>query len=129
MELHKSIRNARRAAEMTGVDVAGDLGITAAQYRRYERGEVVPNATIIMQLASRFACSEPARMRLGGGEAPDTAVENVQRMDLDLKEGETLTIVLNATVTPSVSREPIDKKPYKRFTQNSVQEQADKKRA
>ena len=57
MELHESIRAARQKYKMTGKKIADLLGMSAPAYLRYERGEVVPSANIIMKLADIYGCT------------------------------------------------------------------------
>lgn len=111
MELSDSIRAARQLAKMSGKEVADALNMSAAAYRRYERGEVVPSAQVILDLAGLFKCSPNAVMQTGGVD-PQATASNVQQLDLDLKEGETLTIVVNATVKPTTSSQT-DTQPYR----------------
>ena len=68
MELHESIRKARQQAGVSGAKIAELLGMSAQAYRRYERGEVVPNATTILELAGILQCSPTALMQTGGVE-------------------------------------------------------------
>ena len=101
MELHESIRAARQRAKFSGSKVAEMLGMSAQAYRRYERGEVVPNATTILQLSEILECTPNAVMQTGGVEDDSPVRTNLQQFDLELKQGETLSLVINATVAPA----------------------------
>jgi transcriptional regulator with XRE-family HTH domain len=127
MELSDSIRAARQLAKMSGKEVADALDMSAAAYRRYERGEVVPSAQVILDLAQLFKCSPNAVMQTGGVD-PQATASNVQQLDLDLKEGETLTIVVNATVKPA-NIQPIKNEPYAPKVSSLPRSTAAKKRA
>ena len=110
MKLHESIRAARQRAKFSGAKVAEMLNMSAQAYRRYERGEVVPNATTILQLAEILGCTPNAVMQTGGVEDESPVRTNLQQFDLELKQGETLSLVINATVAPAqVEAKP---KPY-----------------
>ena len=113
MKLHDSVRAARQLAKMSGKEVADALDMSAAAYRRYERGEVVPSAQTILDLATLFNVSPNAVMQTGGVEERAAGAAHVQQMDFDLKEGETLTIVLNATVQPTATKQG-KSEPYRR---------------
>tara|TARA_R100001594_G_scaffold115990_1_gene150893 strand:+ start:567 stop:959 length:393 start_codon:yes stop_codon:yes gene_type:complete len=114
MLLHESIRAARQRAKFSGAKVAEMLNMSAQAYRRYERGEVVPNATTILQLAGLLGCSPTAVMQTGGVEDESPIRTNLQQFDLELKEGETLSLVINATVAPTqVAPKPRPVKSYK----------------
>jgi len=97
MKLHESMKAARREHKMSGVAVAEILGMSAAAYRRYERGEVVPNATVILALSDLFNCSPTALMQTGGIDASATP-RRIQRLEVDLREGEVLTFEIHARV-------------------------------
>ena len=101
MELHESIRAARQRKKISGAVIAGHLDMSAGAYRRYERGEVVPSATTIIELACLLDCSPTALMLTGGLEEDPPPRNNVQQLDLELREGETMQIVINATVKPA----------------------------
>lgn len=101
MELHESIRAARQRKKMSGAVVARHLDMSAGAYRRYERGEVVPSATTIIELAALLDCSPTALMLTGGLEEEPPPRNNIQQLDLELREGETMQIVINATVKPA----------------------------
>tara|TARA_R100000664_G_scaffold32430_1_gene47384 strand:- start:243 stop:635 length:393 start_codon:yes stop_codon:yes gene_type:complete len=114
MKLHESIRAARQRAKFSGAKVAEMLDMSAQAYRRYERGEVVPNATTILQLAELLGCSPTAVMQTGGVEDESPVRTNLQQFDLELKQGETLSLVINATVAPAqVEQKPQHLDPYK----------------
>lgn len=114
MELYESIRAARQRAKFSGAKVAEMLGMSAQAYRRYERGEVVPNATTILQLAEILGCTPNAVMQTGGVENESPVRTNLQKFDLELKEGETFSLVINATVAPTqVAPKPRPVDPYK----------------
>ena len=104
MELHESIRAARQRKKMSGAVVAKHLDMSAGAYRRYERGEVVPSATTIIELAALLDCSPTALMLTGGLEEEPPPRNNIQQLDLELREGETIQIVINATVKPATAR-------------------------
>jgi transcriptional regulator with XRE-family HTH domain len=104
MELHESIRAARQRKKMSGAVVAKHLDMSAGAYRRYERGEVVPSATTILELAGLLDCSATALMLTGGLEEEPPPRNNIQQLDLELREGETMQIVINATVKPAAIR-------------------------
>ena len=113
MLLHESIRAARQRAKFSGAKVAEMLDMSAQAYRRYERGEVVPNATTILQLAELLGCSPTAVMQTGGVEEEPPTRTNLQQIDLELHEGETLSLVINATVRPAEAAvKPKRSKPF-----------------
>jgi transcriptional regulator with XRE-family HTH domain len=105
MELYESIRKARQQAGVSGAKIAELLGMSAQAYRRYERGEVVPNATTILELAEILQCSPTALMQTGGVE--EQRPTNLQQFDFELREGETLSIAINATVSPTTTEATI----------------------
>ena len=111
--LADSLREARRRTNMSGVRAAELLGLSAAAYRRYERGEVVPSAQTILQMADLFDCSPTALMLHGGEEPHHRNRRNIQQVDVNLSEGDAITITINAEVRtqPQVNNE-LDK-PYK----------------
>jgi transcriptional regulator with XRE-family HTH domain len=81
---------------MTGLVVSEKLGISAPAYRRYERDEVVPPATIILQLADLYGVPTDVILRGGGGVlARPSSAETVE---VDLGEGQTIRIEINARI-------------------------------
>ena len=108
-KLPKSLRDARQLYKKSGVEVAEALKMSAAAYRRYERGEVVPSAAIILQLAELYGCSPNAVMQHGGveeGQPGDSGVRhNVQ---LNIEPGDTFTITINATAAADQSENKDD---------------------
>jgi len=97
MKLHESMKAARRDNKMSGVAVAEILSMSAAAYRRYERGEVIPNANVILALSDLYDCSPTAVMQTGGIDASATP-RRIQRLEVDLKEGDVLTLEIHAKV-------------------------------
>ncbi len=97
MELHESLRLARSRAGLTGVKMASMLGITAPAYLRYERGEVVPAADLILKMAGELGCSPSALMLTGGGESTSGGAprKRGETLDVTLAEGETVKIEIN----------------------------------
>ena len=68
----------------------------------------------ILRLAEILGCTPNAVMQTGGVEDESPVRTNLQKFDLELKEGETLSLVINATVAPAqVAPEPRPLEPYK----------------
>jgi transcriptional regulator with XRE-family HTH domain len=88
---------------MTGLAVAEKLGISAPAYRRYERDEVVPPATIIVQLADIYGIPTDAILR-GGGRVP-AGPGSAETIEVDLGEGQTIRIKVNARTRLAGSRD------------------------
>jgi transcriptional regulator with XRE-family HTH domain len=102
MELHESIRAARQKYKMKGVQVADKLGLTSAAYLRYERGEVVPSANTIMNLADLYGCTTDAVMRTGGVDGPDKSLQGLGKVNFDLRTGEIVRIEISSHSLNSV---------------------------
>ena len=80
MLVQDSLRMTRRRFKMTGKAVALKLGKSPAAYRRYERGEVIPNLELINNLSNIYGCSIDALIKSGGlenGNDPSTHVIEV----------------------------------------------------
>ena len=102
MELHESIRAARQKYKMTGKKIADLLGMSAPAYLRYERGEVVPSANIIMKLADIYGCTERSVMRTGGVDGPDKSPQGLGKVNFDLRTGEIVRIEISSHSLDSV---------------------------
>ena len=72
MTIGLCLREARKNAELSVDAIAEKLDVSSAAYRRYERDEVSPQASIILRL-----------------------------VEMQVGQGQTLSITINATVTPS----------------------------
>ncbi len=102
MELHDSLRAARKRTKISGAKLAEQLNMSAQAYRRYERGEVIPSATTILKLSEILRVSPTALMLTGGEEdEPQAPREEINQIDLDLREGQTLQIYIEANVVKS----------------------------
>ena len=93
MKLHKSLRAARVNHGMSGASVAKQLEISPAAYLRYERGEVVPGANIITKLSDIYSCSTDLLLKGESG-----GVTKFNNIEVDLRQGETLTLQFTARV-------------------------------
>ena len=128
MSLPESLRAARQHFGLSGVKVADALGMSAAAYRRYERGEVVPSAQVILELSNILGCSPTALMTTGGKETAQQNRTNIQQVDLTLEDGDTMTIVINASVNSSAKVTKIIE-PYEPYAEPSTVKEAAKKKA
>ena len=128
MSLPESLRAARQHFGLSGVKVAAALGMSAAAYRRYERGEVVPSAQVILELSNILGCSPTALMTTGGKETDQQNRTNIQQVDLTLEEGDTMTIVINASVNSSSKVTKITK-PYEPYVEPTPMQEAVRKKA
>jgi transcriptional regulator with XRE-family HTH domain len=113
MEMSDSLRACRQHYRQSGVNVAAALKMSAAAYRRYERGEVVPSAEIIMKLAKLYGCSLNAVLITGGIEEDVVRNEVRENLDVKINEGETLTITINASIGQRATSKTPKDTPYK----------------
>jgi len=97
MTIGEALRAARANAGMTGEQIADRLEISSAAYRRYERDEVSPQASIILMLADIYGISLDTLLR-GSEGASDTPRQVVE---MQVGQGQTLSITINAHVTDS----------------------------
>ncbi len=97
MTVGAALRLARKNAGMTGDDVAAHLAISTGAYRRYERDEVSPQASIILQLASVYGITTDTLLRgkTGASDTPRQVVE------MQVGQGQTVSITINAQVIDS----------------------------
>ena len=102
MELHDSLRAARKRIKISGVKLAEQLNMSAQAYRRYERGEVIPSAITILKLSEILRCSPTALMLTGGeDDKPQAPRKEINHIDLDLQEGQTVQIYISVNVVKS----------------------------
>ena len=73
------------------------LRLFRGRRRRYERDEVSPQASIILRLADLYGISTDTLLR----GAADTSDTPRQVVEMQVGQGQTLSITINATVTPS----------------------------
>jgi transcriptional regulator with XRE-family HTH domain len=131
-DLPASLRAARQYHKKSGVEVAEALGMSPAAYRRYERGEVVPSAAVILQLAELYGCSPTAVMRTGGVEADKPESASKHSVELNLEAGDTFTITINATAAAAQAEEAAEEfyePPFKPQSEPRVTKAKSKKRA
>ena len=57
MEVAQALKQWRKEAGLTQMDVAYKLGVPQANYARWETGKVIPSATKIKQIAEVFDVS------------------------------------------------------------------------
>lgn len=82
---------AREQYKISGVDMARELGISAAQYRRYERDVVDPPVRVILLMAEKFQLSTDALIT----GTTDKLEEGInQNLTIDVKPGETIKILV-----------------------------------
>jgi transcriptional regulator with XRE-family HTH domain len=111
MTLGVSLRLARIKFKMNGLEVSQKLNLTAPAYRRYERDEVDPSASTMLKLSEVYGCSIQALYHHGGEELDGVA--NVPSINLNLKAGQAVNIVVNAGDENGESEE-IKEKPRSR---------------
>tara|TARA_Y100000588_G_scaffold203185_1_gene217014 strand:- start:1099 stop:1536 length:438 start_codon:yes stop_codon:yes gene_type:complete len=104
-DLPASLRAARQYHKKSGVEVAEALAMSPAAYRRYERGETMPSAGVILQLSELYGCSPTAVMRSGGVEADKPESASKHSVELNLEAGDTFTITINATAAAAQAEE------------------------
>ncbi len=104
-DLPESLRAARQYHKKSGVEVAEALAMSPAAYRRYERGETMPSAGVILQLAELYGCSPTAVMQSGGVEADKPESASKHSVELNLEAGDTFTITINATAAAAQAEE------------------------
>jgi transcriptional regulator with XRE-family HTH domain len=100
MTVGTALRLARKNAGMTGDDVADHLELSTGAYRRYERDEVSPQASIILQLADIYGITTDTLLR-GATDASDTPRQVVE---MQVGQGQTVSITINAQVIDSAQR-------------------------
>jgi len=105
IRLPDSLRAARQLYKKSGVEVAEALEMSPAAYRRYERGETMPSAAVILQLAELYGCSPNAVLCTGGVEPSKEAGAAKHSVELNLEAGDTFTIIINATAAEKAEEE------------------------
>ena len=129
MGLYGNIRTIRTDLGMSGAVVARKLDISPAAFFRYERGEVIPSADIIIKLSQVFNCTTDDLL---GPKKSHQTKSKLQTIELDLKEGDTLTLqvvakVLRANQESDDEDESYDEG-YTPVRHQSIQEKAHKKK-
>ena len=131
-DLPASLRAARQYYKKSGVEVAEALAKSPAAYRRYERGETMPSAGVILQLAELYGCSPTAVMRTGGVEPDKPESAAMHSVELNLEAGDTFTITINATAAAAQAEEATEefyKPPFQPRSEPRVTAVKPKKRA
>ena len=101
MTIGLCLREARKNAALSVDAISEKLDVSCAAYRRYERDEVSPQASIILRLADLYGISTDTLLR----GAADTSDTPRQVVEMQVGQGQTLSITINATVTPSTTDE------------------------
>tara|TARA_Y100000310_G_scaffold170624_1_gene170772 strand:- start:2895 stop:3212 length:318 start_codon:yes stop_codon:yes gene_type:complete len=100
LDLGTSLRQTRQAVGWTGNAVAQKLGISAAAYRRYERGEVDPSASTVLQLSDIYGRTLDAVTKYGGVEDPAPKTGRFGGFQIQVTETETFHIEITGWTTP-----------------------------
>ena len=92
-KLASGLRRARMAHGWTGERVAKALQMTAAAYRRYERGETEPSASTLLALAKIYNISLD---QLAGVETKSATL--VDSFQIEVKAGQVFKIEITGNV-------------------------------
>jgi transcriptional regulator with XRE-family HTH domain len=98
VELHRTLRAARRSAGLSQAQAAAHLGITGASYSRMESGESAVTTDRLFRLAGLFGVSATALLE-GSVLMPPTTID-LERLKLVIVEVEGAIARLEARPTP-----------------------------